>query len=168
MPLPWIECCSLFRAACEMCQMDEMSPAAATAGHVRVARAADNLIPNCRGGAPLVGKSNLGVEIPWRRTGLERCWREREVACGAAPDGGRVRDGSRVGGRGGENGGPHLKMKSARRARRGGQKGWLSRHGVGDVRRFRGCGGGVERVCQIAKTIDVPTVLIRVGLAGLG
>ena len=51
--MPWIECCSLFHAACEMCHIDEMNPAAATAGHVRVARAADNLIPNCRGGAPL-------------------------------------------------------------------------------------------------------------------
>ena len=37
-PLPWIECCSLFHAACEMCETDEMNPTAATAGHVRVAR----------------------------------------------------------------------------------------------------------------------------------
>jgi len=44
--LPWIECCSLFHAACEMCQMDEMNPTAATAGHMRVARAAKNRILN--------------------------------------------------------------------------------------------------------------------------
>jgi len=45
-PLPWIECCSLFHAACEMCQTDEMNPTAATAGHVRVARATKSKVPN--------------------------------------------------------------------------------------------------------------------------
>ena len=39
-PLPWIECCSLFHAACEMSKMDETNLAAARACQVRVAAAA--------------------------------------------------------------------------------------------------------------------------------
>ena len=63
-PLPWIECCSLFHAACEMCQTDEMNPTAATAGHVPREGGEGN---EKQGTEPLrwgvVSKSNLGVEI---------------------------------------------------------------------------------------------------------
>jgi len=97
-------------------------------------------------------ESNLWVEISWRRTGLERWRRGREVACGAAPDGGRVRgEGGgerRVGGGGGENGGPRSSW--VRRARRGGRKGRRAWHGVGAARRYCRSGDGLEFVGHVA------------------
>ena len=56
--MPWMECCSLFHAACEMCQMDETSLPVATAGHVRRAQVAESLAYSQPGGAWLVNPSS--------------------------------------------------------------------------------------------------------------
>ena len=78
-PLPWMECCSLFHAACEIRQMDETSPTAARAGHVKVARTAESRVPKRRGGVlsanPISGSRY--VEEAWVSRGVGERGRPR-------------------------------------------------------------------------------------------